>query len=558
MPNEKRDKYVIGIDFGTLSARGILVNVQNGSILSTAVKEYPHGVMDASLPDGTALGSDWALQHPQDYLDCIAEIFPKLMKEAGVSPEDIIGVGSDFTTCSILPTKKNGVPLCFLPQYQKTPHAYVKLWKHHAAQKQANELNRIAKQRGEKFLSKYGGKISSEWMIPKIWQIIDEAPEIYEAADRIMECGDWIVFQLTGEEKRSSCQMGYKAIWQKRTGYPSDDFFRSLDPRLEHVVDEKLSRTAYPLGTRAGFITEDSAKWTGLIPGTPVAVSCGDAHAAVPGAGITQPNIMLMVIGTSGCDMMVSEKEYQIPGICGICEDGILPGFFGYEAGQSCMGDHFQWFVDRLVSAEYRQAAKEKNMSVYQYFDHLASQIRPGKSGLLALDWWNGNRSVLVNADLTGLLLGMTLETKPEEIYKALVEAVAYGKRKIIDTFESNGAKITELYATGGIAEKSPFVMQTFADVIGKHIKVSAVDNATCMGAAIMGAVAAGIEKGGYATIEDAASVMSGGVRAEYVPNAENQKVYERLYHEYCTLHDYFGIQNDVMKRLKEIKSADT
>ncbi|WP_411675884.1 ribulokinase [Caproicibacter sp.] len=552
------EKYVIGIDFGTLSARGVLVKVRDGAIVSSEVKEYPHGVMDKRLPDGTELGPDWALQHPQDYLDCISEIFPTLMKDAGVTAENIIGVGSDFTTCSILPTKADGTPLCFLPQYRETPHAYAKLWKHHAAQREANELNRIAAERGENFLSNYGGKISSEWMIPKIWQILNEAPEIFNAAERIMECGDWVVFQLTGEEKRSSCQMGYKAIWQKETGYPPNDFFRALDPRLEHVADEKLSRTAYPLGTRAGTITKNSAKWTGLNPGTPVAVSCGDAHAAVPGAGITRPDVMLMVIGTSGCDMMVSRQRCRIPGICGICEDGILPGYFGYEAGQSCIGDHFQWFVENMVSTEYRAAAKEKNMSVYRYFDDLATQIRPGESGLLALDWWNGNRSVLVNADLTGLILGMTLRTKPEEIYKALAEAVAFGKRKIIDTFQANGAGISELYATGGISEKSPFVMQTLADVIGKTIKVSAVDNATCMGAAVMGAVAAGVEKGGYGGIPDAASAMSGGVRAVYVPNAGSHVIYERLYQEYCTLHDYFGIRNNVMERLKKMESAET
>lgn len=548
------EKYVIGIDFGTLSARGVLVRVKDGTIISSAVKEYPHGVMDRSLPDGTALGQDWALQHPQDYLDCIADIFPKVMNEAGVSADDVIGVGSDFTTCTILPTKKDGTPLCFLPQFQSVPHAYAKLWKHHAAQEEASELNRIAEERGEEFLSKYGGKISSEWVIPKVWQILNEEPEVYSAADRIMECGDWIVFQLTGEEKRSSCQMGYKALWQKQSGYPSHGFFHALDPRLEHVVEEKLSCDAYPLGTRAGFITESSAKWTGLKPGTPVAVSCGDAHAAVPGAGITQPDIMLMVIGTSGCDMMVSEREHRIPGICGVCEDGILPGYFGYEAGQSCMGDHFQWFVDQLAPGRYLQQAEKKRMSVYQYFDFLAAGIQPGKSGLLALDWWNGNRSVLVNADLTGMMLGMTLQTRPEEIYKALVEAVAFGKRKIIDTFESSGAAIRELYATGGISEKSPFVMQTFADVIGKTVKVSAVENATCMGAAMMGAVAAGSESGGYASIAAAANKMGGGVREEYAPDPERHKIYESLYQEYCTLHDYFGLENHVMQRLKREK----
>lgn len=549
-------KYAIGIDFGTLSARAILVDVSDGQMLATATKEYPHGVMDRMLPDGvTKLEPDWALQYPLDYIECASKVLHEVLEKSHVKPEDVIGLGTDFTECSMLPTLKDGTPLCQLKELKSNPHAYVKLWKHHAAQDEANFLNEKAKERGEAFLDYYGGKISSEWMFPKIWQILNEAPEVFDRAERFMELSDWITLMLTGEEKRNSCTAGYKAIWQKRVGYPSNEFFKSLDSRLETVIDDKMSRTIYPVGSRAGFITKQSAKWTGLCEGTPVAVGCGDAHAAVPGAGITSPDIMLMVIGTSGCDMMASRQEIKVPGMCGICEDGILPGYFGYEAGQSCMGDHFEWFVRNCVPKRMMKEAGDKN--IYAYLNELAEKIKPGESGLIALDWWNGNRSVLVDVDLTGAMFGMTTTTRPEEMYKALVEAVAYGKRMIIDTFKEYGVCISELYATGGIAEKSPFVMQTFADIIGMPIKITATMQATAMGAAIFGAVAAGSDRGGYDSIESAGKAMDRGIKTTYIPNTNYRVTYDRLYEEYVKLHEYFGRDaHSVMKELKAIKKS--
>ncbi len=551
-------KYAVGIDFGTLSARAILVDVSDGTILASSAMDYPHGVMDQFLPDKvTKLEPDWALQYPPDYLECASKTVKDVLRDAKVRPEDVIGVGTDFTECTMLPTLRDGTPICMLEEFKNNPHAYVKLWKHHAAQDIANRLNEIAASRNEAFLACYGGKISSEWMFPKIWQILNEAPEVFDRADRFMELADWITLQFTGIEMRNSCTAGYKAMWQKKEGYPSNDFFRSLDKRLEHIIDEKMSRDIYPVGTKAGHITKEASKLLGLCEGTPVSVGIGDAHAAVPGAGITSPDIMLMVIGTSGCDMLVSRSEIKVKGMCGICEDGILPGFYGYEAGQSCMGDHFAWFKKHCTTSKIEEAAKAQNKSVLEYLNDSASQIEPGSSGLLALDWWNGNRSVLVDVDLTGLILGMTLTTTTEEMYKALVEAVAYGKRMIIDTFKESGVPIKQLYATGGIAEKSPFVMQTFADVIGTPVHIAATKEATAMGAAMFGAVAAGKANGGYDTITEAGSRMGGGIRTTYTPNPEHQKIYEQLYTEYKYLHAYFGNnQNDVMKRLKSIKSG--
>ena len=376
------------------------------------------------------------------------------MKKANIKPEQVVGVGIDFTSCTVLPILKDGTPLCFLEKFKSDPHAYVKLWKHHAAQPEADELNRIAAERGESFLTRYGGKISSEWLFPKLWQIYKEAPEVYNYMDCFIEACDWIVFQLTGKMVRSACPAGYKAIWSKTDGYPSKEFFRSLDPGLENVVEEKLIGEIRPVGTMAGEITASAAKMTGLCEGTAVSVGHLDAAGALVGAGINKAGIMLAVMGTSTCHMLLAEKEYEVPGICGYVVDGMNPGFIGYEAGQSCVGDHFQWVIDNCVPGEYLERAKSEGKNIHLYLCEKAAQKAPGESGLIALDWWNGNRSVLVDGKLSGVLLGCTLQTQPEDIYRALVEVTAFGTRKIIETFINHNVPIDSLVITGGIAKK--------------------------------------------------------------------------------------------------------
>ncbi|GAA4297429.1 ribulokinase [Anaerocolumna aminovalerica] len=549
-------KYSIGVDYGTLSGRAVLVGVETGEIIAQAVKEYTHGVMDECLPDGTKLGPDWALQHPEDYLEVLEETIPAVLKETGILKENVIGLAIDFTACTILPIDEQGIPLSMKEKYQSVPHSYVKLWKHHAAQAEANKLNKIAEERGEDFLARYGGKISSEWMIPKIMQILDEAPEIYDATDRFMEATDWVTMTLTGVEKRNSCTAGYKAIWNKKNGYPSKEFFKALDPRLENVVEDKLSTDIYSLGEKAGELTKDMAERIGLCEGTAIGIANVDAHVSLPAVGITEPGKMLMIMGTSTCDILLGTEEKIVPGMCGVVEDGVLPGYFGYESGQSCVGDHFQWFVENCVPEEYFKAAKDAGMNIHQYLTSKASKLKVGESGLLALDWWNGNRSVLVDVDLTGLMIGMTLSTKPEEMYRALIEATAYGKKIIIETFEEAGVPIYELYACGGISQKNPMLLQIYADVTNLPIKISASDQTPALGAAMFGAVAAGTEKGGYDSIFEAAKVMGKVKKEYYTPIPENVETYKKLYNEFKILHDYFGRGgNEVMKRLKAIKA---
>lgn len=553
----KNKKYVIGVDYGTQSGRAVLIEVDTGNEVASATKQYTHLVLDEYLPDGvTKLDQDWALQDPSDYLEVLNITIPAVMREAGISADNIIGMGIDFTACTVLPTDKEGIPLCFKSEYKANPHSYVKLWKHHAAQDEANKLNEIAARTGEDFLKRYGGKISSEWLIPKVWQILNEAPEIYNAMDRFIEAADWVIWQLTGVEKRNSCTAGYKAAWHKQKGYPSKDFFRVLDPRLENLVDKKLGTNVYPLGGKAGEITEKAAKLTGLKQGTAVAIANVDAHVSVPAVGITQPGKMLMVMGTSTCHMLLGDEEKIVPGMCGVVEDGILPGYMGYEAGQSCVGDHFEWFVKSSVPEAYMKEAKERGINIHKLLREKASALKVGESGLVALDWWNGNRSVLVDADLTGVIVGCTLLTKPEEIYRALIEATAYGTRMIVETFRNNGVSITELYAAGGIAEKDELMMQIYSDVTNMEIRVSASVQTPALGSAMFGAVAAGKDMGGYDSIVDAAKVMAKVKEKYYKPIPENVAIYNKLFAEYKLLHDYFGRgKNDVMKRLKKIKA---
>jgi L-ribulokinase len=550
-------KYAIGVDFGTESGRALLVDVTTGEEIASAVHPYANGVIDERLP-GTniRLEPDWALQDPNDYLEVFKNAIPAVLKQSGVAPADVIGLGIDFTACTMLPTKADGTPLCFLPEYRNHPHAWIKLWKHHAAQPEANKLNEIAARLGHDFLDRYGGKISSEWFVPKAWQILDEAPEIYAAADRLIEAADWVVWQLAGVEKRNLCTAGYKGIWSKRHGFPPNSFFAALDARLEHLVDDKMSREIHELGEKAGGLTVEAAGWTGLLPGTAVAIANVDAHVAVPAATVVEPARMVIIMGTSNCHMVMGAEERIVPGMCGYVEDGIIPGYFGYEAGQSCVGDHFAWFTENCVPASYEREAESRGISIHQLLEEKASQLKPGESGLVALDWWNGNRSVLVDVDLTGLLIGATLATRPEEIYRALIEATAYGTRVIIEAFETHDVPVNEIVATGGLPDRNKLLMQIYADVTGRPIGVAGTRQGGAFGSAMHGAVAAGKAVGGFDTIVEAAGAMARLREDTYTPNLAAKAVYDRLFAEYMILHDYFGRgANDVMKRLKAIKA---
>lgn len=543
---------MIGLDFGTLSVRALLVDAQTGRVAATCAKEYAHGVMEKTLPDGTKLPADFALQHPQDYLENMAEVIRAVVKEAGAEPGQVIGLGCDFTQCTMMPIQKDGTPLCLLEEYAGEPYAYAKLWKHHASQPEADRINDLAT---PEMLLPYGGKISSEWMFPKLLETYLHAPHIYEAADEFIELADWIPRVLTGSTVRSSSIASVAAMWNPHDGYPSEDFLSALAPGFERVVKEKLPGKLAPIGSVQGRLQKEWAERLGLSEGMPVAVGCGDSHSAVCGAGIVSEGRMLMVLGTSGCDMIASKNECLIQGFCGICYDSMLPGHYGYEAGQPCIGDLMQWFTTQFLPGAYRHAAIEANLSVYDYLNTLAEPLAPGESGLLALDWWNGNRSVFMDADLSGLILGLTLSTKPEHIYQALIQSVAFGKRMILDALVDGGVEVKEIIASGGIASKNPYFMQLMADILKKPIAISGADNASCMGAAVLGAVAAGPENGGYGDIIQAGRAMSGGEPVK-VYQPQSHPVYEKLYELYRRLSKQFA-HDGTMRALKEIRDGE-
>ncbi len=543
--------YTIGIDFGTLSGRAVLVDTRDGTEIATAVYDYPHAVMDHALPSGRQLPPEWALQHPQDYLEVFRQTIPSVVHESGINPDAVVGIGIDFTASSPLPVKANGTPLCFLNEFKDEPHAYVKLWKHHASQPHADRINAVARERNESWLKRYGGKYSSEWFFSKLLQILDEAPAIYAEIDNFIEAADWVIWQLTGIMTRNTCTAGYKMLVQDGK-YPSSDYFAALHPDFRYVIAEKVPGDFSPLGGRAGSLTADWAAQLGLSTDVAVAVANVDAHVTAPAVKATEPGVMVMIMGTSTCHIMSGDSLQEVDGMCGVVDGGIIDGLYGYEAGQSGVGDIFAWFVDHAVPPEYHTLAKQAGLNLHAYLEREAAQQRVGEHGLIALDWWNGNRSTLVDTELSGLLIGATLSTRAPDIYRALIEATAYGTREIIEAFESRGVEVKELVAAGGLPEKNRLLQQIYADVTGRTIKLAGSDQSPALGSAMHAAVAAGV----YPNIKAAAYKMGKLKESVVTPIPDNQAVYERLYAEYKRLYDYFGRgTNAVMKHLKKIRN---
>jgi L-ribulokinase len=550
-------KYVIGLDFGTKSGRALLVNAKSGEIIAQGIKEYTHGVMDAFLPDGTTpLGPDWALQHPQDYIEVLEYAIPKVLAQSGLTGADIIGLAIDFTACTMLPVDQSGIPLCFLEKYAHRPHGYVKLWKHHAAAAQTQQINELLRTEGLLDSPRYGGRISSELMLPKALQILQEDPEIYEASDRILEAADWLTMLLTGENRRSGSTAAYKAMWHEGEGYPRRDFFKALAPRLEYFAEQKLKGSVLPVGGKFGELTKPWAERLGLSPGTAVGVSIIDAHAGLPGCGITKPGQMMLIIGTSSVQAVLSDHPYSGKGIMGGVKGGIIPEFYALESGLAGVGDIFEWFIKNFVPPLYWEKAEAAGVSVYRYLGDLTRNYTPGESGLLALDWWTGNKTPFVDANLSGLILGYSLSTKPEEVYRALIEATGFGTCMIMDAFESAGVRVDEIYACGGIAEKDAALMQIYADITNREIKMPASGQTAALGAAMYASVAAGSKRGGYDHISEAAKAMSRTVSESYRPNSDYVSVYSLLYQQFKELYRYFGEKNNVMKQLRALRSS--
>ena len=546
----QNDNSVVGVDFGTLSGRAVVVRVSDGVELGTAAFDYPHAVMDTILAaTGVALAPDWALQVPSDYIDVLKTAVPAAVRNAGIDPGQVIGIGTDFTACTMVPTLADGTPLNELAEYADRPHAYVKLWKHHAAQPQADRINRLAAARDESWLARYGGLISSEWEFAKGLQLLEEDPELYTRMEHWVEAADWIVWQLTGTYVRNACTAGYKGILQDGA-YPTRDFLAALNPAFADFAQGKVAHQIGQLGASAGRLSAQAAAWTGLPEGIAVAVGNVDAHVTAPAARAVLPGQMVAIMGTSTCHVMNSDALVEVPGMCGVVDGGIVSGLYGYEAGQSGVGDIFAWYVRTQVPASYYEDARKAGLGIHEHLTELTMDQPVGSHGLVALDWHSGNRSVLVDHQLSGVVLGITLNTRAEEIYRALLEATAFGTRKIVETFSASGVPVTEFIVAGGLL-KNAFLMQMYCDVLCLPISTIASDQGPALGAAIHAAVAAGA----YQDVRAAGQAMGKVNRNVYTPDQQASRAYDRLYAEYSTLHDYFGRGgNDVMHKLREIK----
>jgi L-ribulokinase len=544
------ESYVIGVDYGTLSGRALVVRVRDGAELGSATHDYAHGVMDDVLAaTGAPLPPDWALQDPQDYLDVLRHAVPAALAAAGIDPAAVIGIATDFTACTVLPVRGDGTPLCRLPELEDRPHAYAKLWKHHSAQPHADRINALAAERGETWLARYGGKISSEWQFAKGLQLLEEDPETYGRADRWIEAADWIVWQLCGAETRNACTAGYKGIFQDGR-YPPEDFLAGLNPGFAGFAQDKLAHPVAQLGTLAGPLTPQAAEWTGLPAGIAVAVGNVDAHVTPPAANAIGPGQLVAIMGTSTCHVLSADALAEVPGMCGAVDGGIVAGLWGYEAGQSGVGDIFAWFAEHAVPPEYIDEADRLGIPLFRLLSQEAARQPAGGHGLIALDWLSGNRSVLVDHYLSGALVGATLATRAPDIYRALVESTAFGTRVIIDALESSGVRVTELVIAGGLVKDS-FVMQVYADVLRRPLSLITSDQGPALGAAIHAAVAAGA----YPDVPAAAAAMGSKRDAVYTPVPASSDTYDELYAEYVRLHDYFGRGgNEVMHRLRAIR----
>jgi L-ribulokinase len=543
------DRYVVGVDFGTLSGRALVVRVADGAELGTATCDYPHAVLEDTLPGGgRPLPPDWALQVPDDYREVLRQAVPAAIAAAGIDPTLVIGIATDFTACTMVPTLRDGTPLNEVEGLADRPHAYVKLWKHHAAQAQADRINELAARRGETWLPRYGGLISSEWEFAKGLQIFEEDRPLYDVMERWVEAADWIVWQLCGGYVRNACTAGYKGIRQDGH-YPTVDYLEALAPGFGRFVEDKVDQPIGQLGQRAGGLTAEAASWTGLPEGIAVAVGNVDAHVTAPAARAVAPGQMVAIMGTSTCHVMCSDVLREVPGMCGVVDGGIVDGSWGYEAGQSGVGDIFGWFTRTSVPPSYVARAEARGESVHDLLTRLAAEQEVGEHGLVALDWHSGNRSVLVDHELSGLVLGQTLATRPEHVYRALLEATAFGARVIVETFRAAGVPVEEFIVAGGLA-KNPLLMQIYADVLRMPLSLIGSDQGPALGSALHAAVAAGA----YPDIRAAAEQMGRVRPAAFVPDGSSSRAYDLLFAEYVELHDHFGRQESAMHRLREIR----
>jgi L-ribulokinase len=539
----------LGLDFGTESVRALLVDLR-GRERGSAVARYRHGQIVERLP-GTdeKLPPGFALQHPQDWIDSAARAVRAALRTAKATAGEVVGLGVDFTSCTMLPARADGTPLCLTPKFAGNKYAWPKLWKHHAAQSQTDRLNFVARERGEPWLSRYGGTVGLEWFFPKVLETLERAPKVYAVTEVWLEAGDWFVWQLVGgpacDLPRSTCQAGYKGLWSRKDGFPSQDFFAALHPKLENVVAEKMPGRFVAPGAKAGGLTSAMAKKLGLRAGTPVSAATIDAHAGVPGCGAAEAGVLVMVMGTSSCHMLngaVACATMQcVPGVAGIVEDGILPGFIGYETGQAAVGDAFDWLRRITGHADFTELTAA------------AAKLPPGAEGVLCLDWFNGCRTPLMDGSLSGGFSGLTLGHGAAHLYRALLEASAFGLKWIVDLLREHGVPVKRFIATGGLPHHNPLLVQICADVLGESVAVHPSEHGPALGAAILGALAAGPEATGFRDVAGAIRAMASPPsvrRATRIvkPRPAAVRAYATVYPRYRAWADTMGNRKDQSK----------
>lgn len=546
------ETYTIGIDYGSLSARAVLMRVSDGRAVAACEYVYPHAVLSEKLPSGKPLPPDWALQVPEDYIEALGVVVPGVLRESGVCAEQVIGLGLDVTSTTMLPTTADGRALCSLPRYADEPHAYIKMWKHHAAAAQAERIQALAEEEKAPWLEQFGGFVSAEHYLPKAAQIAQEAPELFADCGRLIEVGDWLVWRLTGQESRGYCAAAFKTYYSLENGDVSGEFLGKISPALSKLC-EKLPGPVVMAGDAAGTLSAAGAALTGLKEGTAVSAAGVDAHVSAIGSKTTRAGDVLLIVGTSTCIIMQGREYCQVRGLNGVVPQGITGGMNTYEGGQSAVGDLFAWFCGNMVPQSYHDEAAARGMDIQQYLTELAAAKKPGESGLVALDWINGVRSMLMDFELSALICGMTMETRAEDIYRALIEATAFGAWKIVKSTMDAGVQVEKIYASGGIPLKNSLLMQIYADVFCMDIHVIDEPYSASLGSAILG-LAASEQGGGFENLDALTAAYKKKPKLVYTPAAENVGIYRELFEIYSELYEEYGRKNDAMKKLRRLR----
>ncbi len=539
-------RYALGIDFGSLSARALLVNIDTGEIRGTSVSPYCHAIIQDRLPDGDKIPPSFVLQMPSDYRDSFTECIKTILKDTGTDKSEIKAMGICSTASTVLPVLQDGTPLCELERFRNEPHAYIKMWKHRGAVQIAERMKESALIRNERWFKEYGGVVTCEWLPPKALEIAIDAPDVYDSMDRFIEVSDWIVQWITGTRKRSSAMARCNSMIRD-DGMPTDEYYGGICSKASHLYRDKLACEYGSIGQPIGYLLPEVADLLGLQPGIPVAPAVVDSQAAVLSSGACCPGDMTFIVGTSGAEILLQKNFHAVKGIHISAFEAALPGLYSMGGGQSCLGDGFDWFVRNCIPYSYMQEAMRNKKTLHGLMMEKAGSLKSGPGRLLALDWWNGQRSPNFEFTLTGCILGMTLSTRPEEIYKAILEASAYGVRRVVERLKQGGCSVDRIFASGGIPLKNKLLMQICADVLNQPISISDCEQTGAMGSAMQAALAMGIP------LENVMEKLTPKAYLKIMPDPHNAELYDKYYDNYLALAAFFENNDSPMRHIHRL-----